>query len=88
MTCDKRQSTVLAWVRSKHNEKRKWLFQRDCVTAVKNKRESAMYSTLIIVVSRPTLTDATRCDKIVIMNIVFEFSRRTQTMIRRLQGRS
>ena len=58
MTCGKRQSTVLAWVRSKHTGKRKLLFQRDCVTAVKNKRESAMYSTLIIVVS--TLTDATR----------------------------
>ena len=68
MTCGKRQSTLLTWVRSKHNEKRKWLFQKDCVIAMKNKRESAMYGTLIIVVS--TLTD-TRCkDKI--MNIVFE----------------
>ena len=58
MTCGKRKSTVLGWVRSKHNEKRKWLFQRDCVTAVKIKRESAMYGTLIIVVS--TSTDVAR----------------------------
>ena len=70
MTCGKHQSTVLMWVRSKHNEKRKWLFQKDCVTAMKNKRESAMYSTLIIVVS--TLTDARFKDKI--LNIVFEVS--------------
>ena len=68
MTCGKRQPTVLAWVRSKHNEKRKWLFQKVCVTAMKNKRESAMYGTLIIVVS--TLTDTRFKDKIV--NIVFE----------------
>ena len=72
MTCGKRQSIVLAWVRSKHNEKRKWLFQKDCVTAMKNKRESVMYGTLIIVVSRPTLTDTRFKDKIV--NIVFEVS--------------
>ena len=70
MTCGKRPSTVLAWVRSKHNEKRKWLFQKDCVTAMKNKRESAMQGTLLIVVS--TLTDARLKDKIV--NIVFEVS--------------
>ena len=70
MTCGKHEPTVLAWVRSKHNEKRKWLFQKDCVTALKNKRESAMYGTLIIVVS--TLTDARFKDKIV--NIVFEVS--------------
>ena len=57
MTCSKRKSTVLGWVRSKYNENRKWLFQTDCVTGVK-KGESAMYGTLIIVVS--TSTDATR----------------------------
>ena len=70
MTCGKRQSTVLAWVRSKHNEQRKWLFQKDRVTAMKNKRALAMYGTLIIVVS--TLTDPRFKDKIV--NIVFEVS--------------
>ena len=47
MTCGKRKSTVLGWVRSKHNEKRKWLFGKDRGTAMKNKRESAMYGTLI-----------------------------------------
>ena len=47
MACPKRKSTVLGWVRSKHNEKRKWLFGKDPVTAMKNKRESAMYGTLI-----------------------------------------
>ena len=70
MTCGKRKFTVLAWIRSKHNEKRKWLAQKDCVTAMKNKHESAMYSTLIIVVS--TLTDTRFKDKIV--NTVFEVS--------------
>ena len=68
MTCVKRKSTVLARVRSKHNETRKWLFQNDCVPAMKNKCESAMYGTLIIVVG--TLTDTGFKDKIV--NIVFE----------------
>ena len=48
---------------------------------MKNKRESAMYGTLIIVVS--TLTDRRFKDKI--MNIVFEVSWRTQTMTRRLE---
>ena len=70
MTCCKRQSTVPAWVRSKHNEKIIWLFQKDCVTALKTKRESAMYGTLLIVVS--TLIDARFKDKIV--NIVSEVS--------------
>ena len=70
MTCSKCQSTVLAWVGSKHNEKRKWLSQNDCFTAMENKRESAMYGTLIIVVS--TLTDERFKDKIV--NIVCEVS--------------
>ena len=70
MTCGKLKSTVLGWVRSKHNEKREWLFRKDRVTAMKNKRESTMYSTLIIVVS--TLTDTRFKDKIV--NIVFEVS--------------
>ena len=48
---------------------------------MKNKRESAMYGTLITVVS--TLIDARFKDKNV--NIVFEVSWRTQTMIRRLE---
>ena len=61
---------ILGWVRSKHNEKREWLFRKDRVTAIKNKCESAMYGTLIIVVS--TLTDTKFKDKIV--NIVFEVS--------------
>ena len=43
----KRKSTVLWWIRPKHNEKREWLFRKDCVTAMKNKHESAMYGTLI-----------------------------------------
>ena len=77
----KRKSTVLGWVRSKHNEKREWLFRKDRVTAMKNKRESAMYGTLIIVVS--TLTD--RRFKYKIVNIVFEVSWRTQAMTRRLE---
>ena len=70
MTCGKCRSTVLGWVRSKPNEKREWLFRKDRVTAMKNKRESVMYGTLIIVVS--TLTDTRFKDKIV--NIVFEVS--------------
>ena len=70
MTCCKCKSTVLTWVRSKHDEKRKWLFQKDCVIAMKSERESAMYSTLMIVVS--TLTDMRFKYKIV--NIVFEVS--------------
>ena len=48
---------------------------------MKNKRESAMYGTLIIVVS--TLIDRKFKDKIV--NIVFEVSWRTQTMTGRLE---
>ena len=69
MTCayGKHQSTVLAWVRSKRNHKKKWLFQKDCVIAMKNKRESAMYGTLTIVVS--TLTDARFKEKIVIFDV-------------------
>ena len=70
MTCGKSKSTVLGWVRVKRNEKREWLFRNDRVTAMKNKRESAMYGTLIIMVS--TLTDTRFKDKIV--NIVFEVS--------------
>ena len=52
MTCGKRKSTVLGWGRSKRrsHEKREWLFRKDRVTVMKNKRESAMYGTLIIVV--------------------------------------
>ena len=79
--CGKRKSTVLGWVKSKHNGKREWLFWKHCVTAMKNKRESAMYGTLITVVS--TLTYRKFKDKIV--NIVFEVSWRTQTMTRRLE---
>ena len=48
---------------------------------MKNKRESAMYGTLMIVVS--TLTDTRFKDKIV--NIVFEISWHTKTMVRRLE---
>ena len=44
--------------------------KKDCVTAMKNKCESAMYGTLIIVVS--TLTDTRLKDKTVY--IVFEVS--------------
>ena len=47
MTCGKSKSTVLGRARSTHNEKRKWLFEKDRVTAMKYKRESAMYGTLI-----------------------------------------
>ena len=65
----------------KLNEKWKWLLQKDCITAMKNKRESAMYSTLIVVVS--TLTDTRFKNKI--MSIVFEVSWQTRTMIRRLE---
>ena len=48
---------------------------------MKNKRESAMYGILIIVVS--TLTETRFKDKI--GNIVFGVSWRTQTMTRRLE---
>ena len=79
--CGKCQSIVPAWARSKHSENAKWLFQKDCVTVMKNKCESTMYSTIIIAVS--TLTDAKFKDNI--MNIVIEVSGWTQTMIRRLE---
>ena len=46
------------------------VISKRCVTAMKNKHESAMYGTLIIVVS--TLTDMRFKDKTV--NIVFEVS--------------
>ena len=48
---------------------------------MKNKCESTMYSTIIIVIS--TLTDAKIKDNI--MNIVIEVSGWTQTIIRRLE---
>ena len=70
MTCGKRKSIVLGWIISKHNEKREWLFRKDLVTAMKNKRESAMYGTLMIVVS--TLIETKFKDKIV--NIESEVS--------------